>query len=186
MSFVVKNPIRGNKKIFNENTKINYITISKIPNDEYFIYVNYTYEKDDVKKVKIKKERSIGVDRGITTSAMCSDGKAFNINKYEMNKLNRRIKVYQKQMSRKVKGSNNRNKVRIKIAKLHNKKANKKIDFNHKLSHFLVKNHDLIVLEDLKIKNMTKSAKGTIEEHGVNVAQKSGLNRAILENNWVN
>ena len=42
------------------------------------------------------------------------------------------------------------------------------------------------MLEDLKIKNMSKSAKGTIEEHGVNVAQKRGLNRAILENNWVN
>jgi putative transposase len=72
----------------------------------------------------------------------------------------------------------------MKLAKRHNKKTNIKIDFNHKLSHYLVKNRDLIVLEDLKIKNRSKSAKGTMEEHGVNVAQKSGLNRAILENNW--
>ena len=70
------------------------------------------------------------------------------------------------------------------MAKLYHKKSNIKTDFNHKLSHYLVKNHDLIVMEDLKIKNMTKSSKGTMEKHGKNVAQKSGLNRSILENNW--
>jgi putative transposase len=76
------------------------------------------------------------------------------------------------------------NKIRIKLAKLYEKKSNIKLDFNHKLSHYLVKNHDLIVMENLKVKNMTKSAKGTIEKPGTNVSQKSGLNRSILENNW--
>lgn len=184
MAFVIKNPIRGNNTIFEESTKICSITLSRKPNNEYYISVNYSYETDEVKKVIINKNKTIGVDRGILTTASCSNGREFNINKDKIQKLNKRIKFLQKKLSKKVKGSNNRNKLRIKIAKLHDNKTNIKKDFNHKLSHYLVKNQDLIVLENLKVKNMTKSSKGTIEQHGKNVVQKSGLNRSILENNW--
>ncbi|MDQ2084934.1 transposase [Herbivorax sp. ANBcel31] len=72
----------------------------------------------------------------------------------------------------------------ILIIKLHNKIANIRNDFLHKESTKLCKNHALIVLEDLKIKNMTKSAKGTIENPGRNVKAKSGLNRVILMQGW--
>jgi len=184
MSFVVKNPIKGNNKIFDVETKICSITLSRKPNGIYYISVNYSYDTEEVKKVKIRKEKIVGVDRGVTTTATCSNDKSFNINPKEMQKINNRIKFYQKKLSKKKKGSNNRNKIRIKIAKLHHKKSNIKKDFNHKLSHYLVKNHDLIVMENLKIKNMTKSAKGTLDNHGSMVKQKSGLNRSILENNW--
>jgi len=184
MSFVVKNPIRVNNRIFREDTKICSITLSRKPNGIYYVSVNYSYEVDEVKKVKINKAQSVGIDRGVTTTATCSNGKEFNIDQKEMSKINNRIQFYQKQLSKKIKGSNNRIKIRIKIAKLHHKKANIKKDFNHKLSHYLVKNHDLIVLENLKVKNMTKSSKGTLENHGSMVKQKSGLNRSILENNW--
>lgn len=182
MSFIVKNPIRGDNTIFNKNTKICSITLSKTPSGDYYVSVNYSCKKAEIKKVITSKEKSIGVDRGITTTATCSNGKEFNIS--PMTKLNKRIKIYQKRLAKKVKGSNNREKLRIKIAKLHNKKTNIKTDFNHKLSHYVVKNHDLIVMEDLRIKNMTKSAKGTQDNHGSMVKQKSGLNRSILENNW--
>jgi putative transposase len=182
MEFIVKNPIKGNNKIFSKDIKICSITLSRKPNGIYYISVNYSYEQEEVKKVKINKEKSIGIDRGVTTTATCSNGKKFNIK--PMNKINDKIKFYQKQISKKRKGSNNRNKVRVKIAKLHHKKANIKKDFNHKLSHFLVKNHDLIVLENLKVKDMTKSFKGTLENPGSMVRQKSNLNRSILENNW--
>lgn len=183
MTLIVKSPIKENKTLFNKDTKINFITLSKKPNGEYYVSVNYSYEIEEVKTVKVVKE-AIGVDRGITTTASCSNGKEFNIDKEKIEKFNSRIKICQKQLSKKVKGSNNRNKIRIKLAKLHEKKSNIKKDFNHKLSHYLVKNHDLIVMEDLKINNMTKSAKGTLEEPGTNVKAKSGLNRSILENNW--
>lgn len=180
MSFIVKNPIRGNNRIF--NSKICSITLSRKPNGFYYVSVNYSYKSDEIKKVEMTKDKTVGIDRGVTTTATCSNGEVFNL---EINKkLNDRIIFYQKQLFKKKKGSNNRNKIRLKIAKLHHKKSNIKKDFNHKLSHYLVKNHDYIVMEDLKIMNMTKSAKGTLENHGRNVKQKSGLNRSILENNW--
>ena len=180
MEFVVKNPIRGNNKIF--NSKICSITLSKKPNHQYYVSVNYSYEKEEIKKVKITNERTVGIDRGVTTTATCSNGKIFNLE--PMKQIDDRIKFYQKKIAKKKKGSNNRNKIRIKLAKLHHKKSNIKKDFNHKFSHYLVKNHDYIVMEELKVKNMTKSAKGILENHGSMVKQKSGLNRSILENNW--
>lgn len=57
-------------------------------------------------------------------------------------------------------------------------------DALHKISHQISKNHALIVMEDLQVKNMTKSAKGTKEHPGKNVAQKSGLNQSILNQGW--
>ena len=70
------------------------------------------------------------------------------------------------------------------IAKLHQHIANIRKDFLEKLSLKCCKNHAVIVREDLKIKNMTASAKGTAEEPGTHVKQKSGLNRAILDQGW--
>ena len=57
-------------------------------------------------------------------------------------------------------------------------------NFNHKTSTWIAKNHGIVVVEDLKIKNMSKSAKGTQENPGINVAAKSGLNRSILRQGW--
>lgn len=70
------------------------------------------------------------------------------------------------------------------IARLHQHIANVRRDFIEKVSLNICKNHAEIFREDLKIKNMTASAKGTVEEHGTRVAQKSGLNRSILDQGW--
>ena len=78
----------------------------------------------------------------------------------------------------------NWHKQKERIAKLHQHIANIRKDFLEKLSLKLCKNHAVIVREDLKIKNMTASAKGTAEEPGSRVKQKSGLNRAILDQGW--
>jgi len=182
MRFIVKNPNYKDHIIFQKNTKISSIILGKKPNNQYYISVNYYYEANEIKKNEIRKNKTIGVDRGIRVTATCSNHESFNIK--PMIKLNNRIKFYQKQLAKKLKGSKNRDKIKNKIAKLYRKKSNIKKDFNHKLSYYLVKNHDLIVMEDLNIKNMTKSAKGTFERHGSMVKQKSGLNRSILDNNW--
>lgn len=68
------------------------------------------------------------------------------------------------------------------VGVLHRELADFVRDFLHKLSINIVRDNDLVIVEDLKIKNMTKSAKGTIEDPGKNVAQKSGLNRNLLSN----
>src|SRR5204863_8508551 len=62
--------------------------------------------------------------------------------------------------------------------------ANCRHDFLHKLSTATSKNHAVIVIEDLQVTNMSRSAKGTVEEPGMRVAQKSGLNKAILDQGW--
>ena len=95
-----------------------------------------------------------------------------------------KIKRLQKRLAKKVKFSNNWRKLKEKINRLHTKIANIRHNTLHKLSSILSKSHAMIVLENLQIKNMTKSAKGNREKPGKMVKQKSGLNRVILEQGW--
>ncbi|MEH8115951.1 transposase, partial [Gallibacterium anatis] len=90
----------------------------------------------------------------------------------------------QKRLKNKVKFSQNWQKLKAKIAKLHHKIANCRKDFLHQTSSKISKNHAMIYIEDLQVSNMSKSAKGTAEQHGKNVAAKSGLNQAILDQSW--
>jgi putative transposase len=87
----------------------------------------------------------------------------------------------QRQLAKKQKGSNNRKKEKVKVAKVHRKLRRQRENFLHTWSHRYAKNHSVVVIEDLKLKNMTRSAKGTESEPGRNVAQKAGLNRALLD-----
>ena len=84
--------------------------------------------------------------------------------------------------------SNNFDELSQKIAKLHLKKRRVRDDFLHKLSSSLVKNqdHEIFAGEDLNLKGMTKSAKGTVDNPGKNVKQKSGLNRSLLNMSFGN
>ena len=125
----------------------------------------------------------IGIDMGIARFATLSNGEyfaplnAFKTYKGKLAKLQRRLK-------NKVKFSKNWQKLQAKIAKLHHKIANCRKDFLHKISTTISQNHAMIYVEDLQVSNMSKSAKGTIEAPGTNVAQKSGLNLAILDQGW--
>lgn len=125
----------------------------------------------------------VGIDRGISESMVCSNGEIFNLPK-SAKKSRDRIKVLQKRLRNKKKFSANWKKAQLKIRKEHSKITNIRKDFLHKTSTHLAKNHGLIVMEDLKIKNMSKSAKGDLENPGKNVKAKSGLNREILFQGW--
>ena len=91
---------------------------------------------------------------------------------------------YQRAMSRKKKFSKNWHKAKNKVSKLHAKIANIRKDYLHKTSNAISKNHAMIVIEDLKISNMSKSSKGNSDKHGRNVKAKSGLNKSILDQGW--
>lgn len=101
---------------------------------------------------------------------------AFKTHKGKLAKLQRRLK-------NKIKFSQNWQKLKAKIAKLHHKIANCRKDFLHQTSSKISKNHAMIYVEDLPVLAMSKLAKAA-EEHGKNVKQKSGLNRAILDQSW--
>jgi len=84
-------------------------------------------------------------------------------------------------LSRKKKFSKNWKKAKFKVSKLHRRIANIRNDFIHKSSNDLSKNHAVVFVEDLCIRNLSKSARGSQEKHGKNVKQKAGLNRAVLD-----
>lgn len=90
----------------------------------------------------------------------------------------------QRSMSRKVKFSKNWMKAKARVQTIHTRIANVRRDFLHQQSTAISKNHAIIVLEDLKVKNMSASAKGTLDTPGKRVRQKSGLNKAILDQGW--
>ena len=90
----------------------------------------------------------------------------------------------QRKLAGMVKYSQNWQKQQHRIAQLDIRIANGRHDFLHKLSTETSKNHAVIVIEDLQVNNMSRSARGTVEEPGRNVAAKSGLNKAILDQGW--
>lgn len=159
--------------------KIKNTTVSH-KSGKWFVSFQTEYE---IKERTHKRQSMIGVDVGVKKLATLSNGlyvsgiEAFKAHLKKLAKL-------QKKLAKKRKFSNNWQKVKNQISQLHSTIADIRHDLLHKFSRYLSKSHAIVVFEDLKIKNMTKSAKGTKDEPGRNVKQKSGLNRSILEQGW--
>ena len=144
-----------------------------------------------VKEINIPENKlpSVGIDRGISETLVLSS-KDDDFHDVELTlpkqciELRERIKVLQKRLRTKKKFSQNWKRLQQRIRKLHSKITRIRHDFLHKASSYLAKNHGHVTLEDLKIKNMSKSAKGDLENPGRNVRAKSGLNREILFQGW--
>jgi putative transposase len=127
----------------------------------------------------------VGIDRGIKQFVVLSDGTMYEpLNAFRT--LEKKLSREQQRLSRKIKKSNNWFKQKSRITKLHIRIADMRNDYLHKLSTDISKNHAAVVLEALKVKNMSASAKGTIELPGRKVRQKAGLNKAILDQGWGN
>ncbi|AGH37543.1 transposase [Bibersteinia trehalosi USDA-ARS-USMARC-188] len=145
----------------------------------FFVSIQTEFEQE----IPTHKGGEIGIDMGIARFATLSNGEFFEpLNAFKTYKG--KLAKLQKQLKNKVKFSKNWQKLKAKISKLHHKIANCRKDFLHKISTQISKNHAMIYVEDLQVANMSKSAKGTVEEQGKNVKQKSGLNRAILDQSW--
>jgi len=132
--------------------KILFATLSKSTTGKYHVSIICEIEHMPVEKTGSK----VGVDTGIKELAILSDGK-----KYENAKPLRinlkKLKYEQRQLSKKVKGSNSRLKQKSKLAKIHEKVTNIRKDHLHKVSTDIIKNHDVICIEDLAVKNMMKN-----------------------------
>ena len=126
---------------------------------------------------------AIGIDVGIARFATMSDGNFIApLNSFK--KHQQRLAKYQRRMSRKVKFSSNWKKAKARVQKVHSNIANARKDYLHKTSTTISQNHALVCIEDLQVRNMSKSSKGNSEQHGKMVKQKSGLNRSILDQGW--
>lgn len=130
-------------------------TVSQEPSGEY--YVSLCCVDIEIQPLPITND-VVGIDLGIKEFCITSDGELVNNSKYLKNSLNKLAKL-QRELSRKPKGSSNRNKARIKVARLHEKISNQRKDFLQKLSTNIIRENDVICIEDLQVKNMVKNHK---------------------------
>ncbi|MDQ5766940.1 RNA-guided endonuclease InsQ/TnpB family protein [Thiothrix subterranea] len=126
---------------------------------------------------------AIGIDLGIARFATFSDGSYIApLNSFKTQQA--KLAKYQRRMAHKQKFSNNWKKAKAKVQKIHTKIADTRRDFLHKATTTISQNHALVFIEDLQVGNMSRSAAGTAENPGKNVAAKSGLNKAIVDQGW--
>jgi putative transposase len=126
---------------------------------------------------------AVGIDVGVARFATMSDG-TYVAPLASFRKHEQRLAKYQRRMARKVKGSANWKKAKARIQRIHARIADARADFLHKASDRISKHHAMIAVEDLKVRNMSRSASGTIDAPGRNVRAKSALNKAILDQGW--
>ncbi|SNQ48382.1 transposase (fragment) [Frankia canadensis] len=125
----------------------------------------------------------VGVDRGVAVSAALSTGELLSCPGLRASEAARLVRL-QRRLARARRGSNRRARLRSQIARVKAREADRRKDWAEKTSTDLARRFDLIRVEDLNIRGMTRSARGTIVEPGRKVRQKSGLNRAILAGGW--
>ena len=123
----------------------------------------------------------VGVDRGVAVAAALSTGE---LCRFDTDSLDAQVRRTQRRLGRAQRGSHRRRRVKARLARLHARRADARKDWVEKLSTDLARRFDLIRVEDLRVRNMTRSAKGTVDAPGTNVRPKAGLNRAILDQGW--
>ncbi|MFF2081789.1 RNA-guided endonuclease InsQ/TnpB family protein [Kitasatospora sp. NPDC058162] len=126
---------------------------------------------------------AVGVDRGVKVAATTSGGH-FHDREYISMGEAKRLRRLQQQLSRCERGSNRRRSVLAKINAIIGRVRNRRADFCAQTANTLATRNAVVVLEDLRTRNMTASAAGTVEQPGRNVRAKAGLNRAILDKGW--
>jgi putative transposase len=125
----------------------------------------------------------VGVDRGVAVSAALSTGEPLNVATLRDTEAKRLLRL-QRKLARATPGSNRRGTVKAAIATVKARQSDRRKDWVEKTSTSLARRFDVIGVEDLNIRGMTRSARGTVEQPGRNVRQKAGLNRGILANAW--
>ncbi|NES79408.1 MULTISPECIES: RNA-guided endonuclease TnpB family protein [Okeania] len=157
-------PIRWSRQL-PQNFVPTTITVKLDPSGRWSISLRVS----DTRNLKIKPVlKQIGIDLGITSLLTTSDGEKI-ANPKNLQKLHKKLRLAQKSLSRKTKGSNNYQKARLKVARIHAKIKDSRLDYTHKLTTQLIKENQTIVVEDLAVKNMVKNHK---------------LARAISDANW--
>lgn len=146
-------------------------------------YVSFCVE-DGVTASVPNGKPAVGVDRGVAVAVTTSEGEMFDRESVTVGEASR-LKRLQQQLSRqKDKRSIRRKATRAKLVALNARIRRRRADFNAQTAVRLVRGHGLVAVEDLKVANMVRSARGTAEKPGKNVRQKAGLNRSIMSKGW--
>ncbi|WP_175691803.1 RNA-guided endonuclease InsQ/TnpB family protein, partial [Burkholderia anthina] len=126
---------------------------------------------------------AVGIDMGVARFATLSDGSFYE----PLNSFRRQeaaLRRAQQATSRKTKFSNNWKKAKARVQRIHARIGNARRDYLHKCSTTISQNHAMVCIEDLQVRNMSRSAKGNVEQPGKQVRAKSGLNKSILDQGW--
>ena len=144
----------GNNRKFEGDVRS--VTVSVTPSGKYHVSVLVDDGKELPEKLPVTFDTTIGIDMGIKDFAVCSNGDTYENPRYLI-KAEQRLRTLQKRLSRKKKGSNRRNRARMILARQHEKVANRRQDYLHKISTKIVRENQAIVVEDLNTKGMMKN-----------------------------
>lgn len=159
--------------------KAKNLTVKKM-GDGWYISIQVEVE---VKEPRHPSKSTVGIDLGITRFATLSTGEFFKpLNSFK--KHEKKLIKIQRKLSRQEKRSSSWRKQKKKLARVHQKIRDSRLDYLHWVSSKVSKNHAIVILEDLKVKNMSKARKGSLENPGRNVKAKSGLNKSIIDQGW--
>ena len=165
--------------------RIRSATLSKTKSGNFFLSILIDIPNDEVVKFNQTNE-CVGIDLGVKDFVITSDGEVFE-NKHFFKSQEQKIAKLQRQMSRKQKGSNNRNKVRIKLAKAFEKITNQKEQYIHSVVNELLTYYDTVFMEDLNVKGMLKNHKlaKAIQEVGFYKFKETLVNKALVNGKQV-
>lgn len=167
------------------NKNIRGATLSKTKSGNFFLSILIEMEDTELKKFEHTNEQ-VGIDLGVKDFVITSDGKVFK-NKHFFKKKEKQIKKLQRQLSKKVKGSNNRKKAQVRIAKLFERITNKKDAYIHYVTNELLTYFDTIFMEDLNVHGMLRNhhlAKA-IQEVGFCKFKETLVNKALVNDKQV-
>ena len=157
--------------------KIGKMTITRTPTGKYFVSIFTEQEIDQFPKAN----KQVGIDLGLKDFAITSDNKKYRNNRYTK-RYARKLRDAQKHLSRKQKGSNEFEKQKLKVAKIHEKIANSRLDTLHKVSYGLVKDNQVMAIEDLNVKGMVKNKK--LSKHIADASWANFVNLLQYKCDW--
>ena len=160
-------------------------TLSKTKSGKFYLSVLVSMNEEEFKQFSHTNNR-VGIDLGVKDFVITSDGEVFE-NKHFFKESENRIKKLQRQLSKKVKGSNNRDKARTKIAKEFEHLTNQRIDYIHNVVNSLLRTYDYIFMEDLNVQGMLRNHKlsKAIQELGFYAFKSTLKNKAMMNNKFV-
>ena len=160
-------------------------TLSKTKSGKFYLSVLMSMNEEEFKQFSHTNNR-VGIDLGVKDFVITSDGEVFK-NKHFFKESENKIKKLQRQLSKKVKGSNNRDKARTKIAKEFEHLTNQRIDYIHNVVNSLLRTYDYIFMEDLNVQGMLKNHKlaKAIQELGFYTFKNTLKNKAMLNDKFV-
>ena len=160
-------------------------TLSKTKSGKFYLSVLISMNEEEFKQFRHTNNK-VGIDLGVKDFIITSDGEVFE-NKHFFKESENRIKKLQRRLSKKAKGSNNRNKIRIKIAKEFEHLTNQRMDYIHNAVNSLLKTYDYIFMENLNVQGMLKNHKlaKAIQELGFYTFKNTLKNKAMMNDKFV-